>query len=203
MMSLDRSYDPRTLDDLASLVASARRGIKPLWQHAGIRSALIEAAQRGPMTLADLAHAALTVAGDQNAQTPARIAHDGPWWRSPVATTTDASGRPRYPASDDCATCNHPAGQHPWLGCDEYLHPRQHQPIPQPKKHATRASPRSSATRSPTCGTSATTTPPPLTPSTPWPTASHKASSNSPKNSHPNVAPTSAGKSPAYDAQPR
>lgn len=115
---MDRSYGPNVLDDLAALVASTRGQTKPAWQHAGIKAALVAAGKRdSTITIAQLAHAALTVALDPQARTPQRIAHDGPWWNHPNVATN----RTRRIAHDDCSACLRPRGH-----CDDDGH--QYQP---------------------------------------------------------------------------
>lgn len=105
-------HSAKTLDTLAALVASVRADLDhSRWDAQGVRAALIAAARRPePETIADLARAALTVAADPEARTPARIAHDGSWW-SP-ANQASGSCTPvshvRYASPDDCGICSRP-----------------------------------------------------------------------------------------------
>lgn len=100
------SQSTETLDALAALVASARkdRGL-PQWDIQGIRAGLIQAAKRTePITLAKLAHAAITCAEDAESKTPIRIAHDGKHWQ---ATEPPQQGSHiTYASPTDCDICS-------------------------------------------------------------------------------------------------
>ena len=107
-MTMDRSYGSDVLANLASLVASTRVACgHAAWDVAGIRTALHRAATRpGTTTIAQLAHAALAVAVDEQARTPMLLANDGPWWNaSGMAPVVQLY---RRPTGRECVTCSLP-----------------------------------------------------------------------------------------------
>ena len=79
--------------------------LRPHWQTPGIKAAIRKALDReAAFTFADLAYAVAHLCADKTIETPAPLAHDGPWWPKPTVMPTTLAA----PWDGRCSVCSYP-----------------------------------------------------------------------------------------------